>query len=635
MRLRVDRIALVGTSREVHFDRGLNVIEGPISTGKSALMRLLRVLLGNDYERDWPEVNDAVTDLTGQITIGEDAYAVRRRLVTTPTADVQIAGGDAEALTLPAMRPTPTQAISYGDWMLDKLHLPQIRVPSAPTRPAESEPVRVSINDYLRYCRLTQEEIFTDILGSSLWYMDNKRRMVFRILYGTYDVQIASLQQQLRDLAGELRVLEAQEKASKSFLEGTAFANRAAIEQRLAEIRTRHATLREHKTRVARAADQSPQVQRLRVRVAVLDEDLAKLETAATREEEATQRLTELRNQLETQSGRLTRAIVAGERFFDFDFRVCPRCGNEVTHDRAPAGSCYLCEQPEAAAVGRDDLIREQTRVGDQIAETEDLIANHQGARDEARERHVALTRDRALLRRELDDATSSFVSDHAQEMTERATELARLEADEQRLTEYDQLFARQEKAAQRIAHLTGEKERLEAELAHAERTDTQAEGRIAGLESQFADFVERIGVPRFAGEPRAAIDRNDYQPIVNGRKIDGLSAGTRVLVNVAHLLAHHVYALSADIPLPGILMIDGMTAHIGEAEYDEQRIENVWDQALQLHETQADDLQIIMAVNSVPERIQPFVRLTLSPDDRLVPTDDLLRARANGSEVG
>jgi rubrerythrin len=532
------------------------------------------------------------------------------------------------------MRPTPTQAISYGDWMLDKLHLPQIRVPSAPTRPAESESVRVSINDYLRYCRLTQEEIFTDILGSSLWYTDNKRRMVFRILYGTYDVQIASLQQQLRDVAGELRVVEAQEKASKSFLEGTAFANRAAIEQRLAEIRTRRAALREHKTQVARDADRSPQVQRLRVRVAALDEDLAKLDTAATREEEATQRLTELRNQLETQSGRLTRAIVAGETFFDFDFRVCPRCGNEVTRDRAPAGSCYLCEQPEAAAVGRDDLIREQTRVGDQIAETEDLIANHQGAHGEARERRVALTRDRALLRRELDDATSSFVSDHAQEMTERAAELARLEADEQRLTEYDQLFARQEQGAQRIAHLTGEKERLEAELAHAERTDTQAEGRIAGLESRFADFVERIGVPRFAGEPRAAIDRNDYQPIVNGRKIDGLSAGTRVLVNVAHLLAHHVYALSADIPLPGILMIDGMTAHIGEAEYDEQRIENVWDQVLRLHETQADDLQIIMAVNSVPERIQPFVRLTLSPDDRLVPTDDLLRARANGSEA-
>src|SRR5271165_1379227 len=87
MRLRVDRIALVGTSREVGFAPGLNVIEGPISTGKSALMRLLRVLLGNDFERDWPEVNDAVTDLAGQIVIGDETYAVRRRLITTPTAD--------------------------------------------------------------------------------------------------------------------------------------------------------------------------------------------------------------------------------------------------------------------------------------------------------------------------------------------------------------------------------------------------------------------------------------------------------------------------------------------------------------------------------------------------------------------
>jgi hypothetical protein len=98
---------------------------------------------------------------------------------------------------------------------------------------------------------LTQEEIFTDVLGSSLWYADNKRRMVFRILYGTYDVQIASLQQQLRDVAGELRVLKAQESASKSFLEGTAFANRAAIERQLAEIRTRRAALREQQVKAA------------------------------------------------------------------------------------------------------------------------------------------------------------------------------------------------------------------------------------------------------------------------------------------------------------------------------------------------------------------------------------------------
>jgi hypothetical protein len=78
----------------------------------------------------------------------------------------------------------------------------------------------VSINDYLRYCRLTQEEIFTDVLGSSRWFTDNKRRIVFRILYGTYDAQIAGLQQQLRDVAGELRVLEGHERASKSFPRG-------------------------------------------------------------------------------------------------------------------------------------------------------------------------------------------------------------------------------------------------------------------------------------------------------------------------------------------------------------------------------------------------------------------------------
>jgi hypothetical protein len=69
---------------------------------------------------------------------------------------------------------------------------------------------------------------------------------------------------------------------------------------------------------------------------------------------------------------------VAGDAFFDFEFRRCPHCGNSVDAHRATDSTCYLCLQPEPQARSRDDLVREQARIGVQIAETEQLVANHE-----------------------------------------------------------------------------------------------------------------------------------------------------------------------------------------------------------------------------------------------------------------
>jgi hypothetical protein len=54
--------------------------------------------------------------------------------------------------------------------------------------------------------------------------------------------------------------------------------------------------------------------------------------------------------------------------------------------------------------------------------------------------------------------------------------------------------------------------------------------------------------------------------------------AGVRVLVNIAHLLAYHPTALELELPLPGLLMIDGINKNIGTAEHDAARIDTAWE---------------------------------------------------------
>jgi hypothetical protein len=146
------------------------------------------------------------------------------------------------------------------------LGLPSLRVPQAPTRPQESAFIPVSINDYIRYCRLRQDEIDVDVLGSSQPFRDIKRRYVFRILYGGYDAEVAQLQDELRRTEAELRQLEQGSGAFERFLAGTALENRAEINRQLDEARARQASIAADQRALAEASQVSPDVVSLRLR---------------------------------------------------------------------------------------------------------------------------------------------------------------------------------------------------------------------------------------------------------------------------------------------------------------------------------------------------------------------------------
>ena len=149
MRARIQRISLEGSGRRFVFQPGLNIVTGPITSGKTSLLRLCRALFGGGLEDLPPEIRQYVNAIGGDILIGERRYAVVRPNVTTATAKVEVAG-NGEAHRLPAIQPDDTSLLTYNMWLLAKLGLPRLEVPSAPTR-IESAPTPVSINDYFLY----------------------------------------------------------------------------------------------------------------------------------------------------------------------------------------------------------------------------------------------------------------------------------------------------------------------------------------------------------------------------------------------------------------------------------------------------------------------------------------------------
>lgn len=624
MRLRLEHLHLAGTSREIEFKPGLNLIVGTISTGKTSLMRLLSVLLGGKYSGITPEVDRTVTRLAGEVVIGDTTYSIHRPLVQTDTAKVDIAGGG-EALRLPARQPDEGYPVTYGAWLLGRLGLPDLRIPTAPTRPADSATTPVSIADYLQYCQLKQDEIDIDILGATEWFTDYKRRAVFRILYGTYDARVAQLQDELRAVESELRQLRQGRSALERVLENSAFENRAQIEEALRTWELRVQELRLSRRDIRDEARSSDTARRLNDQLLELDNVIAELAAQRDRELSSAEGLRELRNELESQAARLTKAIVAGERLFDFDFLLCPRCGSSVGHERTDEQHCYLCLQPVAESTTPEQLVGELDRVNAQILETDELTTAHTQRATSLDGQLVGMRGERARLGRDLDGHLEGFISDRVELLERQAAALAEAEANVARYRDYASLLERLESNEQRLAELEARRREIDLELANAERLDSATASRIERLEDWFRGFIEAFEVPRFGDGIRAGIDQRNFLPIVNSRRFDELSAGVRVLVNIAYALAHHRTALELTLPLPHLLLIDGIHKNIGTAEYDAARTEDVWRVLEQMHNEFAGDFQMIVAANDIPEYLSNYVRLHLSDDDRLIPEQDVV----------
>jgi len=624
MRVRIDSLELSGTSRSVTFRPGLNVITGEIATGKTTLLRLCKSLFGASLSGLAPEVFDRSVNLRAQVVIGSTEYRILRPLTTSSMAQIEIAGGGS-ALRLPFDPKGDRYAASYKDWLLEVMDLPRLTVPSAPTRP-DSDPSPVTISDYLQYCDLTESEIDDSVFGHHYFYKDIKRKYVFEIVYGKYTIRAASLQERLREISSELAASRADDAVLAKILAATPWENRAELDRQIAEAHDMIAGLDQSVIQLSHQITSKTQTGQLRERIQKLEQQTADLEVARERESGSVSRLEELLAQLRTQAERLARSIVAGSLLVDFEFVQCPRCGANVASREADGSICKLCLQLPAQSYTREALIQEQERVENQIRETLELITERREriiALDQAVQQHSA---ERATVAGELDLQTRSYVSDEASEMTRQAE--LRTQARERlaRLQDYLGLFERWDQTRLQIGALEREKQELEEQLKGIEGLNDTVRERIAGLNRRFASILEEFNVPRFdTTEPISYIHPSTYLPVLYGRRFDDLSSqGFKVMVNVAHVLAHQLTAIANELPLPNILFIDGLTSNIGHREgLDSERVAAIYQYLIDLSNQLGHTLQVIVADHDVPDNAREFLVAEFSQEHRFVPEPD------------
>lgn len=621
-RLSLVRVDLLGGGRAVDLRPDLNFIRGDITTGKTTFVRLVRAMLSTVPSALPPEI-DAVRAVQGTVRLRNRLWRVYRPLTTTREAPIEIAaidesmvGGDAERLQAQSSERT------YSKFLLDNLGLPSVSVPEGSTTASRLNPITIS--DWLGYCIVTGDELDSNVFGHMNVFRDRKRRWVFQLIYGYYDADYLNLIALHRGVELRLDALDQEAEIIQRFLAQTPFADRMTLETLLM---AKDAQLREvqvQRNLFAQDATSVPEVSNLRVAVLAARERLDALRNGDRRLAAQLSDLSDLERQLISQSAKLTRAIVSDELLVDFDFMVCPRCGTGVDSHDSPQGTCYLCHQQEHPGTALSVLLAEQDRVASQIVETRDVVQDRLRARESVEMEMAELEAEVSLQSRALNDATSAFISDNATALLEKTRIQTKLETEIEKLKEYNTLLSRSADHALIKAELENQLEALTLRIESKSLELGIADANVNALETRMLEYLRALRIPQFADSLTVSINRTTYLPEISGRTFDELSSqGLKTLVNIAHALAHHTVAIDRSLPLPGLILLDGLSANTGREGFDQARIEDIYRLLIGVSKQYGDSLQIIAVDNDIPPLIvADFARnivMTLSQDDRLI----------------
>lgn len=637
-RLEFIDVSLLGGGRQVHFHQGLNIVHGQISTGKTTYVALLRALLGTMPDNLPPEVQH-VRAINGTVALDGREWLIYRPRTTTPRAPVEISElrstGDQEVHSF--RLPVSGAQYSYSSFLLEQLSIPIVEVPQGRTASPDADVPDVlspvTMTDWLGYCIIPGSEIDTHVMGHHIYYRDKKRKWVFQLIYGYYDPDLARLVADRRRV--ELQLASADQEAAirQKFLADTPFQDASALERQLEGYQSRLESVVVERQRLVREFDSAAGVEEVNIGLGI-EEIRRSLIAARSSKADALEKIARLESQLKdlkdlsrqlsSQSSRLTRAVVADEWLVDFDFVVCPRCGNDIDPGRTAPDRCYLCGQEPRRATSREELLDEQTRIVSQISETDALVHMRRESLAQLQREVNDWASRIANATAILDQRTAAFVSDQADRIEYFAAEQARLETNIARLGDYLELVRRQDELARSNEALQARLDDLTEAINRRELSQVDAEKNVRALEERILEYLVQLHIPTIGSQLSVQINRSTYLPIIAGRSFDELSSqGLKTLVNVAHALAHHTVAIDRKLPLPGLLVLDGVSANVGSEGFDQDRVDDVYRLLLNVAAEYKGRLQIVVVDNQIPPNLYfdllDMNVLTLTQEDRLI----------------
>jgi len=610
-------------ARTYDFDRPLTVIRGPVGTGKSTLLMLLKHATGGNATLT-PAALENVRRVSMKVRAGDENLTLVRA-VNTDASFVEVY--DVSEPDLPVRYTVAGQpgVPTVSSLLLEKLGIPALRIPTTRTG-RNAGTVALTFQTVLSYIYLQAREIDQSIAGHTNEYKNRQRRAFFEIAFDLTSEEIIELEKTRNTLKEQERTATKRLEDVRSFL---AESGRADVEQ----------LKRERLLILNDLAAAQDRLGLLRADVATqVDSDATQRDaidrTSRDVERARSARMVGLRSvesrqatlsQLRLDESRVSRTASAARTLTGFEFVVCPRCAQPIEAREVPTGHCTLCTQEEQVLPDAEEYERRLSRLRDQIDETSQLLEADLILLEEA---EAGLDQAESQFQEaqvRYEQNSRSIVSARFAAISAAAGDVARLEEQVASIDRDEQLWLQLRQLRVDLSALRGQLRDVGLALQAARGAHQARREALNELSESFAEELDLLNVPL---DGRGTIDATDYLPRIGGNKFDNLQGsggGLTTAVHVAYSITLLRYALTHSyILLPTTLIIDSPRKGIGTVEAgDSELAVAIYRRLIALagSSEHAGRLQIIIADNDVPREVSGQVyEIALTRENRSIP---------------
>lgn len=553
------------TALDISFHKGVNVVRGRNSSGKTTVMDLLAFSLGAESIRWKPEALRC-TETIVEVELNGATACLRREISSEAQQPMAIHWGPlSTAASLPKekwerypFRRSPLKS-SFSQVLLDALRMPQAQGDGASN---------LTMHQILRVLYADQPSVHSPIFRLDRWDSALTREMIGAYLSGAYDDDLYSAQLRTRVVNAELTKKIGELKGIFHILGKAGHTPDLSLTNyRISELESKRDALamqlvglksginsdsvKDHENEAVRARKS---LSKARLKLA---QSLDKLEEIRLEMSDSELFVTELRARLSN----LDQSQVTRSELGSIEFPFCPCCLEKVEAVSPDDSHCSLCKSTLSNGINASQILRMRNELILQLAESDSLMSKRSSESKEIKST-IPLLREEV---KKLSLEYSNIVGTSATGTEEAIEEIARSLGS---LDEEIQQAHRLKSLSDAIEVLQKERDQLQNELTALEVKIETLQKRQESRLDQVASSVESSMLrllpmdlplqPEFSSAQSVIVDYIENSVYVNGSRNFSESSAV-VLRHIFHLALLSASTQISFMRVPRFMMLDGI----------------------------------------------------------------------------
>ena len=411
------------------FHRGVNIIRGQNSSGKSTILRFIFFVLGGTYQDFVPEALRC-SHVVAEVETNGKILTLKRYLDKTEEGDrckkdipmyIYFGGiDDYKADPRPRSEKwhkygyrSSSETRSFSNVLFQMMGLPEFKADS-----------NITMHQILRLIYLDQESPLSSLFFFDQWDKELTRETVARLLMGLYDEELSQAKLEKEEVERDIELVIRKKKVAAELLEdpktmSSQFLKEMirGIEDEVVRIGDRVKELREHRPdEQERDTKQvSFEFRRCQEEISSLRKEAGRIETLVNHLKAEIVDSAYFIDALRKKREAVQHSIATRQYFDALDLKLCPVCLSELS-PKEP-GHCPVCDAPVDSSKGENQALRIQLELDHQISESEALLKANKVELDNLKDKLRTKKRQLTAAQRQFDDAVRNVRSSRDEEI--------------------------------------------------------------------------------------------------------------------------------------------------------------------------------------------------------------------------